>query len=235
MSNPRYKKVENAKSKSENNKSNNKTNNNVPEKKTKKSCIIIVVVTIVLVILFALSIFFLVNLFNKSTTQFFKKSYPIKYSEIVEKMSDKYDVEEDLIYAVIRTESGFDATADSPVGAVGLMQIMPSTFEWLQTYSNGEVTMGTEELYKPEVNIEYGTIFLRFLLDRYKAEECAVAGYNAGFGAVDEWLMDTQYSSDGIHLDYIPYPETENYVEKVESAKAEYKKILSIEATSAKQ
>lgn len=106
---------------------------------------------------------------------------------------------------------------------MGLMQLMPDTFEWLQSYYDGEVTMDDESLYEPEINIDYGTRFLAFLLDRYdNHEETAVAAYNAGFGAVDEWLADSECSSDGINLDYIPYDETRAYVERVEAAKQAY-------------
>lgn len=103
------------------------------------------------------------------------------------------------------------------------MQLMPYTFEWLQNYYDGEITMDTESLYDPDTNIKYGTMFLAFLLDRYEGcEETAVAAYNAGFGAVDEWLNDSNYSSDGLTLDYIPYAETSQYVIKVETAKENY-------------
>lgn len=150
-------------------------------------------------------------------------TYQLKYEDIVKKCSQEYDVNDELIFAVIKTESNFDPDAESAVGAVGLMQLMPYTFEWLQSYYDGEVTMAQESLYEPEINIEYGTRFLVFLLERYNDnEETAVAAYNAGFGAVDEWLSDSECSSDGINLDYIPYDETRAYVEKVEAAKQAY-------------
>lgn len=147
---------------------------------------------------------------------------PTEYDTYVQKYSQEYNLDENLVYAVIKTESNFNPKANSRVGAMGLMQIMPETFEWLQNYSDGYVQYGTEYLYEPEINIKYGCIFLRFLLDRYDVESSAVAAYNAGFGAVDNWLADSQYSEDGETLYYIPYPETSAYVEKVENAKYYY-------------
>lgn len=149
-------------------------------------------------------------------------AYPLHFEEIINKMSSEYKVDAPLIYAVIRAESGFDEEAVSYVGAVGLMQIMPSTFEWLQTYFDGEVTMDEDDLLKPEVNIRYGTAFLSYLLDRYDMETSAIAAYNAGFGAVDGWLEDKKYSSDGKTLETIPYEETSTYVERVSKNKEAY-------------
>lgn len=158
-----------------------------------------------------------------------KANYKLEYQELVTKYSKEYNVSDELIFAVIKTESNFDPDAESAVGAIGLMQIMPYTFEWLQTYYDGEITMDTDSLYDPETSIKYGTRFLAFLLDRYdNCEETAVAAYNAGFGAVDEWLADENCSSDGVTLDYIPYAETSRYVIKVETAKENYKDVYGL-------
>lgn len=159
----------------------------------------------------------------KGTTQDLSENiYPEEYKQYVEKYSKEYNLDEALVYAVIKTESNFDEDAVSGVGAMGLMQIMPGTFEWLQTLTKGEITMDSDSLLDPEININYGCEFLRFLLNRYSVESTAVAAYNAGFGAVDGWLADENYSKDGENLDYIPYPETSNYVVKVENAKEYY-------------
>ena len=104
------------------------------------------------------------------------------------------------------------------------MQITPECFDFLQNNIPNDNTKYKEsDLYDPEVNIKFGTYFLSYLLDRYdNVENTAVAAYNAGFGAVDNWLNDTECSLDGKTLSVIVYPETENYVEKVESAKKIY-------------
>ena len=150
-----------------------------------------------------------------------RKIYPHEeYGEIIEKAANTYNLEEPLIYAVINTESHFEPDAESGVGAKGLMQMMPSTFEWLQNL-RGE-SYDEDSLFYPEINIDYGCYFLRYLIDMFGEESTAVAAYNAGFAIVEEWLANPEYSSDGKTLDTIPYPETDEYVKKVEKMKQEY-------------
>lgn len=163
--------------------------------------------------------------FSSAQNDLQESAYPTKYKQEVEAAAWNYGVDKALIYAVIRTESGFDPEAGSHAGAMGLMQLMPTTFEWLQTYYDGEVTMDTDQLTDPKINIDYGTKFLKFLLERYESDSSAIAAYNAGFGAVDGWLDDSNYSSDGVHLDAIPYEETSHYVDKVETAREKYKEL----------
>ncbi len=152
--------------------------------------------------------------------------YPLEYSEYVTQYSAECSVEESLVYAVIRTESGFRAEVESSAGAMGLMQIMPDTFDWLQNLKDGEVTHSSSELLDPETNIEYGTYFLSYLLSHYDGnEKLAVAAYNAGVANVDSWLEDERYSTDGINLTQIPYNETSQYVERVESTKGVYESL----------
>lgn len=151
-----------------------------------------------------------------------KSLYPIKYSKYVKKAAAEYDLDEALIYGVIHTESHFDEDAESHVGAVGLMQVMPSSFEWLQKLRGTELS--ENELQKPSVNIDYGCYLLRFFLNEYETEQAAIAAYNAGF-VVSEWLSDSGISPDGKTLENIPYEETKNYVEKVINAKKMYIKL----------
>lgn len=151
-------------------------------------------------------------------------NYPRQYSEYVEKAAKDYDLEPALIYAVIRTESGFDPDAKSNVGAYGIMQVMPSSFEWLQNLRGEAGRYTADDLLDPAVCIDYGSYLLKYNYDLYENEECAVAAYNAGF-IVGEWLTNSEYSSDGKTLDVIPYPETAEYVKKVEEAKDMYIKI----------
>lgn len=173
--------------------------------------IVVILITTIVIIIYV-----------NSTKNLGRALHPTEYDEYVYKYSEEYEVDPNLVFAVIKAESNFDPNAESNVGALGLMQIMPETFEWLQTYKNGEANMDYTYLYEPEVNIEYGCIFLQFLLDRYTSEETAVAAYNAGFGAVDNWLVDENYSTDGETLYDIPYPETKGYVKKVMLAKNYY-------------
>ncbi len=152
--------------------------------------------------------------------------YPQEYAEYVTQYSTTYGVDEPLVYAVIRTESGFRAEVESSAGAMGLMQIMPDTFEWLQNLSDGTVTHESADLLNPEINIKYGTFFISYLLQHYNGDEnLAAAAYNAGVANVDSWLTDSRYSSDGITLSSIPYSETQQYVERVENTKQVYESL----------
>ncbi len=169
-------------------------------------------------------VFFVANFYESTKFELEKAAYPIKYSEYVELSAEEYDLDPALVYSVIRTESGFDAEAESPVGACGVMQMMPSSFEWLQEKRGVAGTYTTEDLYNPEICIDYGCYLLKYFYDLYEDERCAVAAYNAGF-VVGDWLENVKYSSDGKTLDNIPYPETSSYVEKVESAKEMYIKL----------
>lgn len=149
-------------------------------------------------------------------------TYPLKYEDEVNAASEKYNVEKALIYAVIKTESNFDPDAKSSVGAMGLMQIMPETFTWLNTHHIKDETHKLEDMYDPKINIEYGTQLLAVLLEKYDNEETAVCAYNAGVGNVDEWLKDPECSDDGVTLKSVPFSETDNYRKKVARNKSTY-------------
>ena len=152
--------------------------------------------------------------------------YPQKYSQQVAAESKEFGVDEALIYSVIRTESGFRPEVESHAGAVGLMQLMPDTFNWLQEKLDGEVKHDVSALKNPDVNIRYGTYFLSILLDRYGGDiRTVAAAYNAGTTTADNWLSDTKYSSDGISLKVIPYEETSHYADKVVKTYDMYKKL----------
>ncbi len=169
-------------------------------------------------------------LFDIICTQIDYSSYrrPEEYSSFVEKYSREYDVSEAMIYAVIRTESSFDASAVSNKDAVGLMQMLPSTFEWL---TNDILRDGhnVSMLYDPETNIKYGTYYLSRLYKRFGNWDTALAAYNGGEGNVAQWLSDTRYSDDGVKLkiDKLPseFKETKNYVKKVNKALKKYQEL----------
>jgi soluble lytic murein transglycosylase len=152
--------------------------------------------------------------------------YPREYREYVEKYAKQYDVPENLVYAVIRTESSFDSQAVSRVGAVGLMQMMPSTFRWLTDDILAE-QLADEALYNPEVNIRYGTYYLRRMYDRYGDWQTALASYNAGSGRVDGWLEDSSLTDakGDLIVECIPFEETRNYVKKVVKAYDAYSRL----------
>ena len=139
--------------------------------------------------------------------------YKKEYSEYVSKYSQEYGVEEDLIYALIKAESNFDANAISNKNAKGLMQLMYSTAEEIANKSGIELT--EENILDPDTNINIGTKYISNLLEKYNCIEVALAAYNAGSGNVDKWIKNGTIKSDGSDIENIPYKETNTYVRKI--------------------
>ena len=184
------------------------------------------VVFVLLLFVGVLVFFFVSDTSYKGTKgKVYKYFYQQQYGEEVHKYATEFGVEEPLVYAVIRTESGFRSDVESSAGAQGLMQLMPSTFDWLQESLDGQVTYSTDSLKDPAINIRYGTYLLSVLLEKYGNRETAIAAYNAGTTTVDGWLHDPNISPDGITLTNIPYEETANYVERVSHAYELYQKL----------
>lgn len=151
--------------------------------------------------------------------------YPKKYSEYVEKYAFMYGVDENLIYAVIKAESNFDKDAVSKVGAVGLMQIMPSTYE-NDIKVRLCLTDGVDSLRDAEFNIKCGVYYLSVLLRLYSMSQVnAVCAYNAGPGNVNSWLEGgIKTDESGIEISAIPFNETRKYASKVVYYADEYEK-----------
>ena len=149
-----------------------------------------------------------------------KNEYPLKYTEHVEQSSRQYGVPKKIIYAVIKTESGFDATAVSSSGAIGLMQIAPATFEEISRKLGDSYEPGM--MYDPATNIRYGTYYLSYLYKYFEDWDIVYAAYNAGMGTVSGWLEDSQYTDKKGKLVNSPYEETEQYVKKVNEATKKY-------------
>ena len=147
---------------------------------------------------------------------------PLKYGDIIAKMSEKYGVSKQTIHSVINTESHYNKNGISSAGAVGLMQIMPSTAIWISQELKME-NFEVEMLLEPEINIEFGTFYLSYLLKKFEEENTAIASYNAGETIVRQWLNNEEFSQDARTLNNIPYKETNDYVRKFSF----YKKIYS--------
>lgn len=184
-------------------------------------------ITFVLLMFVGVMVFFFLsdNSYKGVKGKVYSLLYPQEYEQQVRHASIEFGVEEPLIYAVIRTESGFRPEVESSVGASGLMQLMPSTFDWLQENLNGAVTYSADSLADPDINIRYGTYLLSILLKKYEVRDTAIAAYNAGTSTVDGWLQDKSLSPDGKTLTTIPYEETSAYVRKVSEAYEMYKKL----------
>jgi len=141
---------------------------------------------------------------------------PLRHDDIIRQQAAEKDVPADLIAAVIYAESRFREQT-SAAGARGLMQITPQTANVIEELSGGQ-TFVLEDLSDPDINIRYGTFYLRYLLDRYGDNEiAALAAYNAGEGHVDEW------GGAGLDLDDIAFAETREYVEEVLAKRDEYR------------
>lgn len=152
-----------------------------------------------------------------------KTLYPRQYINFVEIYSEQNNLSEEFVLAVIECESGFNKDAVSYLGAEGLMQIMPETFQWLQE-KRGE-SLDEESIFDPETAIDYGCYFYGMLMNQFEDEATAVAAYHAGAAQVEKWLSDKNYSADGKTLTDIPYPSTKKYVEKVMRVKNIYQKL----------
>jgi soluble lytic murein transglycosylase len=157
--------------------------------------------------------------------QVLHKMYPRNYAQEVTAAATENGLDPNLVYAVIRQESRFQADAESSAGAVGLMQLTPDTFEWLQKQENGSVTLPASSLRDPAVNVKYGCRFLAYLIKKYGVLHTSLCAYNAGSGRVDSWLKDSSLSKDGKTLLSVPYPETEDYARKVEQNYEQYKEL----------
>jgi hypothetical protein len=143
--------------------------------------------------------------------------YPRPYLQEFSRAAEKCAVDVDLLYAVARQESLFQTSIKSHVGAVGLMQLLPSTAKKvlrdLPEYSMQEKI----DLTSPATNTIAGACYLKQLLQRYNNNlTFAIAAYNAGEAAVDKWVSNRQKLEDiPFFIEFIPYAETKNYVQKV--------------------
>lgn len=151
-------------------------------------------------------------------------AYPLEYQTYVERYAKENNINKYLVYAVIKTESGFKPDAVSNVGARGLMQIMEDTFEWIKFKTGDEETV-YYDMYDAENNIRFGCYLLGFLMEEFGNVEAVAAAYHAGRGNVNEWLADKNYSADGVHLDKIPISDTAHYVDKITKAMNKYIKL----------
>lgn len=145
-----------------------------------------------------------------------RSNFPRPYLETARESG----VDPALLYAVMRKESGYNEGAVSRAGAVGLMQLKPSTAEFV--CSRMGVEFSPEKLKDGEYNLSLGAWYLSYLSEKFSDETTVLAAYNAGEGTVRKWLSDEKYSSNGRTLQFIPYPETEQYVKKVEKFKKIY-------------
>lgn len=150
--------------------------------------------------------------------------YPMRYEAEIRQAAAEFSLDPAYVASVALAESSFDAEAVSSVGAIGLMQIMPSTGEWIA--GKLDEAFDAQRLYEPSVNLRYGCWYLRFLLDRYDGDmRTASTAYHQGQGRVDEWLQDPEYSEDGKTLSVISSSVTDTYVNRIMENYAHYQEL----------
>jgi soluble lytic murein transglycosylase len=157
---------------------------------------------------------------------------PLRHEDIIRQQARDKDLDPALIAAVIYQESKFQDRT-SPAGALGLMQLLPDTAHYIARKSGG-TQFTTEDLSTPQINIAYGSWYLRYLIDHYDGEKTlAIAAYNAGETNVDEWVERAGGAHEFDRTEHIPFPETRHYVgsvlERQEQYRERYPRELGIE------
>ena len=156
-----------------------------------------------------------------------KIMYSKKYENLVVIYSEKYQVDSDIIFALIKAESNFNSSAVSGKGAKGLMQLMEETAKDVSKKTDLKIEPDEigEKLLQADVNIELGTKYISILLEKYNNTAIALTAYNAGIGTVDNWIEKGVIKKDGEDIQNIPYKETNNYVRKILRDYKIYKKL----------
>jgi soluble lytic murein transglycosylase len=148
---------------------------------------------------------------------------PLSYSDVIRQQAGDKHLDPALVAAVIYAETKFDPRPSS-AGAEGLMQILPQTAVFLARRS-GATTFHVTDLATPEVNIAYGSYYIRYLLDEYHGSTMlALAAYNGGETNVDRWLATARDQGRTLRVQDIPFPQTRAYVEKVLNAQRNYRR-----------
>lgn len=145
--------------------------------------------------------------------------YKVRYEDSVEKYSKAYNLDKSLVMAIIKAESDFDNNAVSKSGAMGLMQLIPSTSKWIA----GELKedYATISMFDPETNIKFGCFYLRYLFDKFYDQSTVICAYNAGEGVVKSWFG----YGNVVEETKITYDETREYLKRVNS----YKKVYDLQ------
>lgn len=150
------------------------------------------------------------------------QNYPVAYTEYISQYATEYELDPYLVQSIMRCESSNNPQAISKVGAIGLMQIMPDTGEWIGHKIDPELAYSLDMLEDPATNIEYGCWYLNFLSNRFDGDtKEIIAAYNAGHGSVEKWLDDPRFSENST-LTTIPFEDTARYYDNVMLAYENY-------------
>ena len=140
--------------------------------------------------------------------------FPLKYEKQITNLSNKYNLKAELVCSVICAESCFNKNVVSPKGAVGLMQLMPSTAKWIYSnIFNDEFSL--EKLKQEDINIELGCYYLNYLNNKFDNIIYVLCAYNAGETTVRGWLADYSLNGQKLTENNIPYTETKKYVKSI--------------------
>ena len=194
-------------------------NSKYEKTKGKKNKVIIIALFLVLIVVLLGPIGF--------GEKMMKIMYSKKYENLVVIYSEKYQVDSDLIFALIKAESNFNSSAVSGKGAKGLMQLMEETAKDVSKKTDLKIEPDEigEKLLQADVNIELGTKYISILLEKYNNTAIALTAYNAGIGTVYNWIEKGVIKKDGEDIQNIPYKETNNYVRKILRDYKIYKKL----------
>ena len=153
-----------------------------------------------------------------------KYVYPYPHQAIIARYAEKYRIENSLVAGVIMSESKFQNEVHSDRGAIGLMQLMPSTAKWIAEQLEDSYDM--EKLHEPEMNIRFGTWYLSSLKKEFAGNEVLMlAAYNAGRGNVRSWMEEYGWDGSFNDIRQIPFAETREYVARVLKNKERYQKL----------
>lgn len=153
---------------------------------------------------------------------------PLTHADTIRQQASEKHLDPSLIAGVIYAESKFNDSTSS-AGALGMMQLLPSTADFIAQRTGG-TRFTTADLATPDVNIRYGSWYLRYLLNRYGGDEVlALAAYNGGMGNVDQWVARAGAQGRRLQVSDIPFPETRAYVQRVLDARREYRRTYARE------
>ncbi|MFC4769931.1 lytic transglycosylase domain-containing protein [Effusibacillus consociatus] len=159
--------------------------------------------------------------------QILKLMYPLYHYEVIEQSANTFNVDPMLVAAIVRVESKFKETNVSRAGAIGLMQLMPDTAEWIANQS-GLAYNSPQDLAQPQVNIRLGSWYVAYLERRFNGNRiAAIAAYNSGPSRVDNWLKDGTWDGTLENLNQIPVGETRHFVQRVLYNYERYKEIYT--------
>ena len=144
-----------------------------------------------------------------------------EYIPLIEKYSQEMNLDEELLAAIVKVESNFNKDAESNMGAIGLMQVLPDTAKWVSDRNGLEYD--ETKLKDPETNILLGSYYFKYLFDMFKSEDLAILAYNGGMGNVNKWIDEGTITNDQRSYSKIPVYETKTYLERIKDNRDLYK------------